>query len=110
MDFDFNPASSQYKKISSNNTDFLNKYNENNGDNSEEKLKEAVSQFSSIFLHQMFISMRSTVPESELLDGGFAEDVFNDMLDQEISKIGSKQSSFSGLNKILFQQLNQKNG
>lgn len=109
MEFNFNPASYRYQKIKGNNynKEFVEKYNSNKESDSREDLKNAVDQFTSIFLHQMFKSMRSTVPESKLIDGGFGEDVFTDMLDQRISELGSKQSSFSGLNQILFQQLDQ---
>ena len=73
----------------------------------EERLKKAVNSFTSIFVEKMFKSMRDTVPESKLIDGGYAEDVFTDMLDSEISKLGAGQNNFSNLNKLLFEELNQ---
>ena len=74
----------------------------------KEKLKKVVKDFSSIFIKKMFKSMRDTLPEEKLIDGGFAEDVFTDMLDKEISKIGAKQSGFDNLNQKLYQQLLRK--
>ncbi len=109
MDIDFNPAQSQYQRLNNDSDQFVNKFDKNNQANSDEELKNVVNEFTSIFLNQMFKSMRSTIPEGGLIDGGFAEDVFTDMYDQEISKLGSKENSFSGLNQILFEQLSQNN-
>ncbi|MGM0437077.1 MAG: rod-binding protein [Bacillota bacterium] len=106
MDIDFNPAQDQYQKIN-NKDNFAEKYQKSSRQETEEELKEVVDEFTSIFLNQMFKSMRSTIPEGGMIDGGFAEDVFTDMYDKEISKLGSKQNNFSGLNQILFEQLNQ---
>src|SRR5690554_452795 len=55
-------------------------------DYQNEKLKLLAEEFTSILLKQMFKSMRNTVFRSELLEGGFAEEVFTDMMDEEISK------------------------
>ncbi|HLV10053.1 MAG TPA: rod-binding protein [Halanaerobiales bacterium] len=84
-------------------------YKELNGpgmDNSEnEKLRLLAGEFTSILLKQMFKSMRNTIFKSELLDGGFAEEVFTDMLDEEISKKGASQQGFNNLSRILYEQL-----
>lgn len=72
------------------------------------RLKEAVNEFSAIFLQQVFKSMRKTLPDNSLIDGGFAEDVYTEMLDQEISKLGSGQEKFNALNEILYRQLSDK--
>lgn len=108
MNIDFNPAQTQYQKVNTEN-DFANKLQESGREGSEEELKKVVDEFTAIFLNQMFKSMRSTIPEGGMIEGGFAEDVFTDMYDKEISKLGSKQNNFSGLNQILFEQLNQNN-
>ena len=79
--------------------------NEDNAD--EERLKEVVNEFTSIFLQQVFSEMRDTVPEGDLIDGGFAEEVFTEMLDEEISKMGATQDTFSNLNEVMFRQLNR---
>lgn len=76
-----------------------------NGNLEDEKLKELANEFTSILMKQMFKSMRNTIPESELIDGGYAEDVFTDMLDDEISKQGAEQSGFTALGKLLYEQL-----
>ena len=77
------------------------------GKHDEQRLKEEIANFTAFFVKQMFDAMRDTVPESDLIDGGFAEDVFTDMLDQEISEQGARQTSFKKLNELLFEQLNR---
>ena len=87
---------------------------ENRGDNypgtdqDNENLKKLTDEFTSILLHKMFASMRSTLPENKLLTGGFAEEVFTDMYDKEVSKMGSKQQNFNGLSELLYKQLLEK--
>ncbi|MFW5998616.1 MAG: rod-binding protein [bacterium] len=86
----------------------LNNINENNSEKNNKKLKKVVNEFSSIFIKKMFESMRNTLPEEKLIDGGYAEDVFTDMLDKEISQLGSEQNNFDNLNKQLYEQLLRK--
>jgi len=78
-----------------------------NKEESSGRLKEVAREFSSIFIKQMFSSMRATLPEETLLDGGFAEDIFQDMLDEEISKMGAEREAFAGLHNKLYEQLKQ---
>ena len=52
--------------------------------------------------------MRDTVPKGELIDGGYAEEVFTDMLDGEISKLGPTDPGFSSLGKLLYEQLREQ--
>ena len=47
--------------------------------------------------------MRSAVPKSDFLDGGNAENIFTDMLDQEIGKITSKRGI--GIADMVYEQL-----
>jgi flagellar protein FlgJ len=71
------------------------------------RLKEACRDFEAIFLKQMLSAMKKTVDKSELINGGMAEDIFEDMLYDEYSKIMSKTGSF-GLADLMFRQLDQK--
>ena len=67
------------------------------------KLKEACSEFESIFMHQMLKEMRKTVdPKNSLVYGGQAEEIFSDMLDQERAK-----EMKIGLGDMMFRQLSQ---
>jgi len=77
-------------------------------DSEKEKLRLLAGEFTSILLKQMFKSMRNTIFKSELLDGGFAEEIFTDMLDEEISKKGASQQGFNNLYRILYEQLKKE--
>jgi len=66
------------------------------------KLKDACSDFESIFMHQMLKEMRKTVKKTGMVHGGQAEEIFADMLDQERAK-----SMTVGLGDILFMQLSR---
>jgi len=81
--------------------------NNNQGKESDEKLKKAIADFSAVFLKLMFKSMRSTLPENKYIDGGYAEEVFTDMMDKKVSELGSGQSTFKNLNRAMFEQLDQ---
>lgn len=67
-----------------------------------EKLKGACKDFESIFMLQLMKEMKKTVQKTRLIDGGFAEEVFTDMLDQERSK-----GVAIGLGDMLYQQLSR---
>lgn len=71
----------------------------------DEKLRTLSNEFVAILMKQMFKAMRDSVPESGFIDGGFAEDVFTDMLDDETSKAGAAQDGYNSLGKMLYQQL-----
>ena len=106
MELDNNPAANKYQILeNSKSQEFRQAYGD--GEEDDKQLKQAVSKFSSVFLNQMFKSMRSTLSDDKLIDGGFSEDVFTGMMDREISEKGSEQGTFNSLNQILFQQLDQ---
>ncbi|MEC8277894.1 MAG: hypothetical protein VX026_09270, partial [Myxococcota bacterium] len=46
------------------------------GQQDPEAIKEVAKQFESIFMHQVFKSMRQTLPKDGMMSGGFGEDVF----------------------------------
>jgi len=70
----------------------------------DSKLFQACQDFEAIFLKQMLNVMRKTVNKGELLNGGFAEDVFEDMLYDEYAKKMAKNSGF-GLSEMLYREL-----
>ncbi|WP_022851132.1 rod-binding protein [Limisalsivibrio acetivorans] len=74
------------------------------GGEAEKKLKEACSQFESLFLHQMFKSMRKTTMESDLVPKGRGEEIFTDMLDEELAKTSAEMGT-GGLGDMLFEQM-----
>lgn len=73
----------------------------------DSKLFQACQDFEAIFLKQMLNVMRKTVDKGELLNGGFAEDVFEDMLYDEYAKKMAKHSRF-GLSEMLYRELSHE--
>ena len=73
----------------------------------DDKLREACSEFESIFLHHLIRSMRDAGPKSDLLDSGFASNLYQDMLDEQFARDGAKTNSF-GLGDLLYYQLKQR--
>lgn len=68
-----------------------------------EKLYEACEDFEAIFTQMMFKEMRKTVNKSEVLNGGYAEEVFQGMMDEEIAKESAKRNG--SMADLLYQQL-----
>ena len=73
-------------------------------EDSPEAIKEAARTFESLFLNEIMKNMRKTLPEDGLLNQGFANNVFNSMLDQEYSQIASKSGQL-GLADVIARQL-----
>jgi flagellar protein FlgJ len=73
-------------------------------DDSPEAIREVARTFESLFLNEIMKNMRKTLPEDGLLNGGFANNVFNSMLDQEYSSIASQSGQF-GLAEVIARQL-----
>jgi flagellar protein FlgJ len=68
------------------------------------KLKEACKDFESLFIKQMLDTMRKTVNKGELLNGGMAEDVFEDMLYDEYASSMAGSGDF-GISKMMYKEL-----
>ena len=68
-------------------------------------LYQQCQEFESIFVKMMLKEMRKTVDKSDdIISGGFAEDMYSDLLDDEYSKTMSKTARF-GLADTLYRQL-----
>lgn len=97
---------SQIQKLKANlknkNTEVNNVKQNNENLNALEKEAE---KFTAIFLEKMFSSMKKTLPEEKMFDGGYAEDVFSDMLTKEYSQMAGKQGILGELNRALVNQL-----
>ena len=65
------------------------------------KLREASQDFEAIFIKLMLDAMRKTVPKGGLIDGGMAEDIFEDLLYEERAKIMAKTGSL-GLADMIY--------
>ncbi|MHB1395136.1 MAG: rod-binding protein [Clostridia bacterium] len=70
----------------------------------EKKLKKACSDLEAIFVNMMFKQMRNTVQKSGLVDGGSAEEMYEDMLfDKYADEVSKGQGT--GLGDVLYKQL-----
>ena len=68
-----------------------------------QELKSVAQEFESLFTHQMLRQMRAAIPKSDFLGGGNAENIFTDLLDQEIGKVVSKRGI--GIADMVYTQL-----
>jgi Rod binding domain-containing protein len=69
------------------------------------KLYEQCQEFESIFVKMMLKEMRKSVDKSDsLLSGGWAEDIYQDQLDDEYSASMAKTAGF-GLADQLYKQI-----
>ena len=68
------------------------------------KLYEVSQEFEAIFIKQMLDVMRKTINKSGLMDGGMAEDIFEDMLYDKYALNMSKTADF-GLADSIYRQL-----
>ena len=71
---------------------------------SPEAIYEVAQNFESLFINEIMKNMRKTLPKDGLLNKGFANNVFNSMLDQEYSQIASRSGQF-GLADAIARQL-----
>ena len=73
----------------------------------DEKLWTACIEAESLFVGKMLKEMKSTVHKSEWLHGGYAEEIFEDMLYDEYAMNVSRNSNL-GLAKMLYDELSRK--
>ena len=75
----------------------------------EQELKEACVEFESYFLNMMFKSMRKTVVSSGgLFEKSNAEKMFQEMLDEELTKKIANEGGI-GLADMMYKQLSRQN-
>jgi flagellar protein FlgJ len=70
----------------------------------EAKLHEVSHQLEGVFVQQMYKSMRSTVPEGGLVDGGSGEEMFTSMLDEHVAA-DTPLKWKHGLSESIYRQL-----
>ena len=81
------------------------KIREHISDNPErKKLYHAAEQFEAFFIEKMFKEMKKTIGKKGLIDGGFAEEVFDEMLLTERVGQMAHQGEF-GLAEKIYQQM-----
>ena len=72
----------------------------------DHQLKEACSEFESLFIFYLLKEMRATIPKSGFLDGGRAEEFYTSMLDSQLAR-GLSSKGGIGLSAIVLDQLNR---
>lgn len=68
------------------------------------KLYEQCRDFESIFVKMMISEMQGSVEKTGLMSGGYAEEIFNGMLQDEYAKSMTKTANF-GIADTLYRQL-----
>jgi len=68
------------------------------------KLFDASVEFESVFVKMMLKEMKNSVHKEKLIDGGYAEEIFEDMLYDEYSKNISKNDSL-GMAEQIYKQM-----
>lgn len=75
-------------------------------DHERSRLKSAAEQMESIFVKKMFDAMRSSVHKEKFIDGGMAENIFEDMLYDEYAATMSKTKSI-GIADMIVKQMDR---
>ena len=68
------------------------------------KLEKACKDFEAILLNQMMSAMRESIPEGGLFEKSFGEEIYQSMLDEEMTRQMAYGKGM-GLGKLLYQQL-----
>ena len=76
---------------------------------SPSQLKEACSEFESVFISYLLKEMRATIPKTGLISGGKAEEIYTSMLDSQIAKEIASQGGI-GLSSFVLDQLESRPG
>lgn len=71
----------------------------NPGDAEAEQL--AAQQLESLFIYQLLKELRKTIPKSELFDGGHAQEMYEDMLDERLADYIAQKASIGVAQQIL---------
>ncbi len=75
--------------------------------NSEKDVEKVSRDFESVFLNKLLSAMRKTVPKSGLLDS-FASDMYQSMMDEEMSKEMAKNKGM-GMGEMIYNDLSNIN-
>ena len=75
----------------------------------DDSLMKACKEFESVYTYQLLKSMRATIEKCDLFHGGRGEEIYESLLDQELSK-SMAGSSYNSLASMLYRQLKGKEG
>lgn len=73
----------------------------------ELKLKKACNDFEAIFIKQMLTTMRKSVPKGGLFGGGYEQEMFQSMQDDELAK-SIAHGKGMGIAEALYNQVSGK--
>ncbi len=74
------------------------------GDGESDPLREVAQEFEALFIQQMFDAMRNTIDrEDSLFYGGFAEEVFEDMLYEQYALTMARTAN-TGIADMIYDQ------
>lgn len=83
--------------------------NQSDEQRTDKKLLKSCEDFESIFISQLMKEMRKTLNnKNNILHGGQAEEIFNDMLYDKYSQLASRQSDF-GIARVMYDHLSTIN-
>jgi peptidoglycan hydrolase FlgJ len=71
----------------------------------EKDIEKVSRDFESVFLNKLLSTMRKTIPKSGLLDS-YASDMFQSMMDEEMSKEMAKDKGM-GMGEMIYNDLNK---
>lgn len=97
--------SMQVQKSQVEDTSFKSKLETAMSDKDQQRLKEVCQDFESVLLNMMMQTMRKTVPKTELFGQNRGKEIFESLLDQEVTKNMAKAGGI-GLADMLYKQLN----
>ena len=72
----------------------------------KEELKKVADDFESIIVNYLFKSMRSSIPESGLFEKSQGREIFEGMLDEELSKLVAKSGDL-GFADMIYNQMSK---
>jgi flagellar protein FlgJ len=110
LDTNFNTAMTSMYKEKAESDSFQARLEQASKNGEDSKLREACNEFESYFLKMMFKSMRSTVINTNgLFKKSNAENIFQDMLDEQYCENAANGGNGIGLSDMLYRQLKNKN-
>ena len=72
-----------------------------------DKLKKSCADFEAVFIQQLLKSMRQTVMKSDFMGNGTGKDIYESLVDQELSQSLSKRGGL-GLGKMIYDRMIQQ--
>jgi len=79
----------------------------NSADLSKEgRLRTAAREFEAIVLQKMLSQMRTAIPQGELFNGGYAEEMYRSMLDEELARVMATGKG-TGFGDLLYKEFSK---